>query len=165
MSFRRISDARQALASHDRARAEQLIDRASGYRGSRAKGRIHDRTQLGSSDHTSALQTGERSLIASPLSIATCFSCLPDRGHGSLRGRKCPPQHLVRSTGAAMSTTGSHGRHAAQRPPSQSSCTLAPWATHPVEAGWILSGFLADSWLFGPAKGLARAPDTVQDHR
>jgi hypothetical protein len=26
-------------------------------------------------------------------------------GHGSLRGRNNPPQHLVRSTGAAMSTT------------------------------------------------------------
>ncbi len=54
------------------------------------------------------------------------LSLLPCRGHGSLRGRRMPPQHLVRSTGAAMSTTGSHGIHAAQRPPSQSACTLAP---------------------------------------
>jgi hypothetical protein len=30
---------------------------------------------------------------------------------------KLPPQHLVRSTGTAMSTTGSHGVRAAQRPP------------------------------------------------
>ena len=51
---------------------------------------------------------------------------LPCRGHGSLRGRRMLLQHLVRSTGAAMSTTGSHGIHAAQRPPSQSACTLAP---------------------------------------
>src|SRR5208283_609469 len=39
---------------------------------------------------------------------------------------KNPPQHLVRSTGAAMSTTGSHGVRATQRPPSQRACTLAP---------------------------------------
>ena len=39
---------------------------------------------------------------------------------------KAPPQHLVRSTGTAMSTTGSHGVRAAQRPPSQFACTLAP---------------------------------------
>jgi hypothetical protein len=39
---------------------------------------------------------------------------------------KLPPQHLVRSTGTAMSTTGSHGLRAAQRPPSQFACTLAP---------------------------------------
>ena len=33
------------------------------------------------------LQGGGRSLIASPLSIASCFLLLPHRGHGSLRGR------------------------------------------------------------------------------
>ena len=55
------------------------------------------------------LRSPERSLIASPLSMAFCFLLLPYRGHGSLRGRKRPPQHLVRSTSAAMSTTGSHG--------------------------------------------------------
>ena len=65
--------------------------------------------------------------IASPLSTASCLLLLsPCRGHGSLRGRRLPPQHLLRSTGAAMSTTGSHGNHAAQRPPSQLACTLAP---------------------------------------
>lgn len=46
-----------------------------------------------------------RSLIASPLSMAF-FVAAP--GHGSLRGRNDPPQHLVRSTGAAMSTTSWH---------------------------------------------------------
>jgi len=46
-----------------------------------------------------------RSLIASPLSMAF-FVAAP--GHGSLRGRNNPPQHLVRSTGAAMSTTSWH---------------------------------------------------------
>ena len=58
-----------------------------------------------------------RSLIAPPLSIDSCLLVLPYRGHGSLRGRKDPPQHLVRSTGAAMSTAGSHCSHAAQGPP------------------------------------------------
>jgi hypothetical protein len=65
------------------------------------------------------LACGGRSLIAPPLSIASCFFLLPYRGHGSLRGRKGPPQHLVRSTGAAMSTTGSQMLAAAQGPPSQ----------------------------------------------
>src|ERR1700731_4075782 len=45
-----------------------------------------------------------RSLIASPLSMV--FVAAP--GHGSLRDRSNPPQHLVRSTGAAMSTTSWH---------------------------------------------------------
>ena len=45
-----------------------------------------------------------RSLIASPLSMV--FVAAP--GHGSLRGRNSPPQHLVRCTGAAMSTTSWH---------------------------------------------------------
>ncbi len=51
------------------------------------------------------LQGRGRSLIASPLSMAF-FVAAP--GHGSLRGRNNPPQHLVRSTGAAMSTTSWH---------------------------------------------------------
>ena len=67
-----------------------------------------------------------RSLIAPPLSMTFYSLLLPSRGHGSLRGRHGPPQHLVRSTGAAMSTTGSRVTHAAQRPPSQPACTLAP---------------------------------------
>src|SRR5580704_18121709 len=58
-------------------------------------------TGLGSK---AALSRG-RSLIASPLSMAF-FVAAP--GHGSLRGRNNPPQHLVRSTGAAMSTTSWH---------------------------------------------------------
>ena len=67
-----------------------------------------------------------RSLIAPPMSTASCLLLLsPYQGHGSLRGRRLPPQHLVRSTGAAMSTTGSRGNHAVQRPPSQPACTLA----------------------------------------
>jgi hypothetical protein len=43
----------------------------------------------------------------------------PYRGHGSLRGRTDPPQHLVRSTGAAMSTAGLRLIDAAQRPRAQ----------------------------------------------
>jgi hypothetical protein len=50
-----------------------------------------------------ALQTA-CSLIASPLSMVVVAA----PGHGSLRGRNNPPQHLVRSTGAAMSTTSWH---------------------------------------------------------
>src|SRR5580700_229481 len=49
---------------------------------------------------SNSLARGGRSLIAPPLSIAYFFLLLPYRGHGSLRGRKGPPQHLVRSTGA-----------------------------------------------------------------
>lgn len=55
-----------------------------------------------------------RSLIASPLSMVF-FVAAP--GHGSLRGRNNPPQHLVRSTGAAMSTTSWH--------------TMTPLKAHP----------------------------------
>ena len=132
----------------------------------RQQGRTHERNRPRES--ASALEPkGPFSNRVSFVNSRLLSFCLPDRGHGSLRGRKGPPQHLVRSTGAAMSTTGSHGNQAAQRPPSQSSCTLAPWATHPRRrvTRVDLSGFLADSWLLGPAKGLARAPDTVQDHR
>jgi hypothetical protein len=56
------------------------------------------------------LRRGGRSLIAPPSSTTSCFlSVLPCQGHGSLRGRRMPPQHLVRSTGTAMSTTGLRG--------------------------------------------------------
>jgi hypothetical protein len=51
------------------------------------------------------LHPGGRSLIASPLSRIFLVAA---PGHGSLRGRNNPPQHLVRSTGAAMSTTSWH---------------------------------------------------------
>ncbi len=98
---------------------------------SRVEGRTHDRTRSVSQIKQSPLRSRGRSLIAPPLSTASCLLLLlsllsPYRGHGSLRGRRKPPQHLVRSTGAAMSTTGSHGNDAAQRPPSQLACTLAP---------------------------------------
>ena len=83
-----------------------------------------------------ALAGGSRSLIASPLSMVF-FVAAP--GHGSLRGRNNPPQHLVRSTGAAMSTTSWH--------------TMTPLKAHPrsppyvarratitsgISLGWIL---------------------------
>ena len=45
-----------------------------------------------------------RAFLVNSLLLSFCLT----RGHGSLRGRKGPPQHLVRSTSAAMSTTGSH---------------------------------------------------------
>ena len=49
------------------------------------------------------LHQGCRSLIAPPLSTAFCLLLLlsPCQGHGSLRGQRMPPQHPVRSTGAA----------------------------------------------------------------
>ena len=57
-------------------------------------------------------------------------------GHGSLRGRQMPPQHPVRSAGAAMSTTGSHLSRAAQRLPSRPPAP-SPWGNtlHCASAG------------------------------
>jgi hypothetical protein len=110
-----------------------------------------------------------RSLIASPSSTGF-FSCvLPTRGHGSLRGRRRPPQHLVRSAGAAMSTTGSRAAHAAQRPPSQSARTLAPEGnSHPRRCAARMNSLTRWShacWLLGPTERLTRPPDAMQDHR
>ena len=82
--------------------------RASGHAPHRRAGHMTAPDHIAKTD-SKALARGGRSLIASPLSMAFCFLLLPYRGHGSLRGRKRPPQHLVRSTSAAMSTTGSHG--------------------------------------------------------
>jgi len=95
---------------------------------SRIEGRTHDRTRSVSQIKQKPLRSRGRSLIAPPLSTTFCLLLFlsPSQGHGSLRGRRLPPQHLVRSTGAAMSTTGSRATHAAQRPPSQPACTLAP---------------------------------------
>ena len=110
-----------------------------------------------------------RSLIAPPLSIDSCLLVMPYRGHGSLRGRKDPPQHLVRSTGAAMSTAGSHCSLCGPRPSCAAACTLAPSGNHhirgdaPDEAGWRDSS--GRRRLLGPAEWLARAPDAVHDHR
>ena len=113
------------------------------------------------------LPRGGRSLIAPPLSIASFFLLLPPRGHGSLRGRKGPPQHLVRSTGAAMSTTGSHGIVCGPRPTCAAACTLAPSGNHHIR-GDAPDGSGRDSSggyrLLGPAEWLARAPDAVHDH-
>jgi hypothetical protein len=78
---------------------------------------------------TSCIQgpfSNRASFVNCLLLAAVVLLLSPYRGHGSLRGRRLPPQHLVRSTGAAMSTTGSRGNRAAQRPPSQLACTLAP---------------------------------------
>ena len=68
-------------------------------------GRTYGRKRSDQSTAQITLRRGGRSLIASPLSMAF-FVAAP--GHGSLRGRNNPPQHLVRSTGAAMSTTSWH---------------------------------------------------------
>jgi hypothetical protein len=117
-----------------------------------------------------ALRGGGRSLIAPPLSTGFCLLLSsPYRGHGSLRGRRLPPQHLVRSTSAAMSTTGSRAAHAAQGPLSQSARTLAPEGnSHPRQRAARMDPLLAWSGarrLLGPAERLAGPPDAVQDHR
>jgi len=96
-----------------------------------------------------------RSLIAPP--VSTAFLLSPCRDHGSLRSRRMPPQHLVRSTGAAMSTTGSHGRHAAQRPPSQLACTLAPVGNSQPRDAPARSTH-APRWLPGQARNFAAEP-------
>jgi hypothetical protein len=93
---------------------------------------------------------------------------LPYRGHGSLRGRKVPPQYLVRSTGTAMSTTGSPIFCAAQGLPSQLTAPSPRWATIKSEAtsGSIsMEVSLGSGGHLGPAERLSRAPDAMQDHR
>jgi len=120
-------------------------------------GRTHDRFRSVAILSGAALNPAGRSLIAPPLSIASWF-LLPYRGHGSLRGRKGPPEHLVRSTGAAMSTTGSqmllrpkalrrNRRHL--RPVGQPS--------HPGRcSGWIsVRNPSGSCWLLGPTIWLA----------
>jgi hypothetical protein len=68
-------------------------------------GRTYGRKRSDQSTAQITLRGGGRSLIASPLSMIFLVAA---PGHGSLRGRNNPPQHLVRSTGAAMSTTSWH---------------------------------------------------------
>src|SRR5215469_7018111 len=70
------------------------------------------------------------------------IASVPQRGHGSLRGRKGPPQHLVRSAGAAMSTAGLRGVLRSPRPSVAVACTLAPSGNHRIR-GERLDG----SWL------------------
>jgi len=136
---------------------------------SRVEGRTDDRTRSVSQIKQNPLRSRGRSLIAPPLSTASCLLLVsPYRGHGSLRGRRLPPQHLVRSTGAAMSTTGSRAPHTAQRPPSQPTCTLAPVGnSHPrqrvarVDLVKVWSGVRG---LLRPAERLAGPPDAMQDY-
>ncbi len=137
---------------------------------SRVEGRTHDRTRSVSQITHTPLRSGGRSLIAPPLSTAFCLlvSLSPYQGHGSLRGRRKPPQHLVRSTGAAMSTTGSRATHAAQRPPSQPACTLALAGNPHIRTAARMD--LVKIWsgsrrLLRPTEWLAGPPDAVQDHR
>ncbi len=110
-----------------------------------------------------------RSLIAPPSSTGLFCRVLPSRGHGSLRGRRMPPQHLVRSTGAAMSTTGSRAVHAAQGPLSQSARTLAPegnsHSRQPVARMDCIMAWSRARWPLGPTERLARPPDAMQNHR
>ena len=97
--------------------------------------------------------------------LASCLLVPPYRGHGSLRGRKGPPQHLVRSTGAAMSTAGPHGVSlCGPRPSVAAACTLAPSGnSHPIRRPD--DGLVRRSPIAPTAEGLAGTPDAVHDHR
>jgi len=141
-----------------------------GQRTAASVGRTYDRNSQ-CVRSLKVLVIGGRSLIAPPLSTASCLLLLsPYQGHGSLRGQRLPPQHPVRSAGAAMSTTGSRGNHAAQRPPSQPACTLAlagnPHIRTAVRMDLVKVWSGAHGlWLLRPAERLAGPPDAVQDHR
>jgi hypothetical protein len=107
----------------DAVESEDRFGHVDGYAFILGHGRL--RSWLFTAQFWHAMPRG-RSLIAPPLSIASCLLCLPCRGHGSLRGRKAPPQHLVRSAAAAMSTAGSHDASRGPRPSVAADCTLAP---------------------------------------
>ena len=64
-------------------------------------GRTYDRSRPNRSKRQKSACQGRP--FSNRLSLVNGFVAAP--GHGSLRGRNNPPQHLVRSTGAAMSTT------------------------------------------------------------
>src|SRR4051812_29048555 len=82
-------------------------------------------------------------------------------GHGSLRGQRGLPQHLVRSGGQALQ--GPQRAYVDTRPPARRAiaCTLA--------LGRCLLAYLTSFDELrchdrrGPAEWLARSPDTVQD--
>ena len=83
-------------------------------------------------------------------------------GHGSLRGQRKLPQHLVRSGGQALQ--GPQRAYVDTRPPARRAiaCTLA--------LGRCLLAYLTSFDELrchdrrGPAEWLARSPDTVQDY-
>src|SRR5271166_2968569 len=82
---------------------------------------------------------------------------------------KNPPQHLVRSTGAAMSTTGSHGVHATQRPPLAACLHPRPGGATHTRADAIARMYLCRMRsgarrLRRPTERPARTPNAVQDH-
>ena len=120
-------------------------------------------------DITSALQRRGRSLIAPPLSTARCLLVLsPYQGHGSLRGRRVPPQHPVRSTvhnGLACNARGPRPSCAAglhPRPGGQ------PSHPHGCPAARMDLDRLATQPATAPApiNETGRRPlDAVQDHR
>ena len=115
------------------------------------------------------LARGGRSLIASPLSIASCFFCCRTGVTVLSAVGRDPPQHLVRSTGAAMSTTGSHGVFMWPKALLRSRLHPRPVGqlSHPRRRfGWIsVKDSSGGHRLLGPAEWLARTPDAVHDHR
>src|SRR3954451_4330595 len=118
---------------------------------------------MGASDLIKALQNlarrGPFSNRSSPVRIPV-YIARP--GHGSLRGQRGLPQHLVRSGGQALQ--GPQRAYVDTRPPARRAiaCTLA--------LGRCLLAYLTSfdelrcHGRRGPAEWLARSPDTVQDH-
>jgi hypothetical protein len=87
-----------------------------------------------------------------PLSTAFRSFLSPYRGHGSLRGRKGPPQGLVRSTGAAMSTAGSRDVLRGPRPSVAVACILAPSGNHHIR----------DDARMDPGEGILSRPPVAR---
>jgi hypothetical protein len=109
----------------------------------RQQGRTHERNRPARQNFASALE------LKGPFSNRVSFVNSHLLSSVCLTGSRFSP----RSEMSAATSGSKHRRcnvhnglahnQAAQRPLSQSSCTLAPWATHPVEAGWVLLGCLS----------------------
>jgi hypothetical protein len=101
----------------------------------RQKGRTHDRNRSARQiSHFSLASKGPFSNRASFVnSLFLLFVAAPG-SRFSPRSEKGPPQHLVRSTSAAMSTTGSHGIVCGPRPTCAAACTLAPSGNCPIRS-------------------------------
>ena len=95
-----------------------------------------------------------RGPFSNRISVVNCIliASAAARGHGSLRGRKGPPQHLVRSAGAAMSTAGLRGVLRSPRPSVAVACTLAPSGNHPIRG---------NAWM-DPGEGIVRRPPAAR---
>src|SRR4051794_39516112 len=106
------------------------------------------------------LQGGDRSLIAVPLSSPVIYVARP--GHGSLRGQRGLPQHLVRSGGQVLQgPQRADVDHVPTGPPRN--------CLYPRPGAMLLEYLTTFDELRchdrrGPAEWLARFPDTVQNY-